>query len=136
MDFEEMLARWEASQRADYSAALEGRDDEEEPSAKPRSRAHLKRIAPQRSLDLHGYTAEEAGKSVTAFLKQAAVDGIDKVLIVHGKGYHSHRGVPILRKVVYECLDSSPFAGERGIPDRTLGGSGAVWVIIKQEKKK
>lgn len=130
MDFNEILAQWEASQ--EKGAIM---DDGRSSSYTKKNRppvSQLKRMRPQRVLDLHGSTAEEARESVHEFLKRASADGIWKVLIIHGKGYHSKSGIPVLRRVVYECLDESPYAGKRGIPDRTLGGSGAVWVFIKQ----
>jgi DNA-nicking Smr family endonuclease len=132
MDFEQLFEQWERSRPDLAEVAMEGREEPEDKPQLPKSR--LKRLKPQRTLDLHGYTAEEASAAVDAFLKESSESGVQKVLIIHGKGYHSQQGVPVLRKVVYHCLDASPYAGERGIPERNLGGSGAVWVLLKQKK--
>lgn len=130
MDFGDILAQWEAAQ--EKGAIMDdGRSSSYTEERRRSTVSQLKRMKPQRVLDLHGSTAEEARELVHEFLKRASADGICKVLIIHGKGYHSKSGIPVLRRVVYECLDESPHAGKRGVPDRTLGGSGAVWVSIK-----
>lgn len=82
-------------------------------------------------LDLHGLTVEEASKMTLQFLSDAHTKGLYKVMIIHGKGHHSKEGRGVLRDVVYRCLESSPHAGQHGIPEQADGGSGAVWVVIK-----
>lgn len=82
------------------------------------------------TLDLHGLTAEEARGAVEEFLKASKRRGYRKILIIHGKGYHS-AGKPVLKAEVIKILERSPFAGEFGTADRKEGGSGAVWVLLK-----
>lgn len=136
MSFEDILAKWEAEHGADYIDISEGRIEEtDEPRKIQQRKARLKRMKPQKTLDLHGMTADQAAEQVFEFLSASAAEGLEKVLLIHGKGYHSDKGIPVLKKVAYECLESSPYAGEHGIPDRTLGGSGAVWVILKYTKE-
>ncbi len=96
----------------------------------PVSAGKLKKMQPQRSLDLHGLTAAEARSELSAFLSKAKSDGLKKVLIIHGKGYHS-AGKPVLKDEVVRFLERCNDAGTFGTAPRDLGGSGATWVLIK-----
>ena len=96
----------------------------------PVSRRKLIRMSVQKSLDLHGLTVEEAETEVKNFLQQSKREGLRKVLIIHGKGYHS-AGKPVLKREVLKLLEKNPAAGEFGTADRKDGGSGAVWVLLK-----
>ena len=42
-----------------------------------------------RSIDLHGYTLDEANKTIEAFINTAFSENINKLVIVTGKGLHS-----------------------------------------------
>ena len=43
-----------------------------------------------RSIDLHGYTLEEANKSIQDFINKAYEKNINKLIVVTGKGIHSN----------------------------------------------
>lgn len=101
-----------------------------ETKAVPVSRKKLVKMPAERSLDLHGLTADEACSEVEAFLRESKRRGLKKVLIIHGKGYHSS-GEPVLKKEVFRLLERNSLAGEFGAADRKEGGSGAVWVLLK-----
>ena len=106
-------------------------DKDERPSSNRNvSRKKLLKQSVQKKLDLHGLTAEEARSEVENFLKEAKKQGLRKVLIIHGKGYHS-AGRPVLKNEVIKLLERSPLAGEFGTAERKDGGSGAVWVLLK-----
>ena len=90
----------------------------------------LKKMKPQDKLDLHGYTVAEAELELERFLQNSKKRGLRKVLIVHGKGNHSEKE-PVLKNTVYTYLRRCSFTGMTGTPDQALGGSGAVWVIIR-----
>ena len=122
MDMDELLRRYPPEDK-DKNSPGTGR-------ARTVSRKKLIKQPSQRSLDLHGCTAEEARAEVERFLKECRRRGLRKVLIIHGKGYHSE-GRPVLKKEVFRLLEQSPLAGEFGQADRAEGGSGAVWVILK-----
>jgi DNA-nicking Smr family endonuclease len=96
----------------------------------PVSKKKLRKKPAESVLDLHGLTAEEARVEVENFLKQSKINGFRKVLIIHGKGYHSS-GKPVLKGEVVKLLEKNPVAGEFGTADRKDGGSGAVWVLLK-----
>ena len=42
-----------------------------------------------KSIDLHGYTLEEANKSIQDFINKSYEDNINKLIVVTGKGIHS-----------------------------------------------
>ena len=51
---------------------------------------HKKNKNPKvRSIDLHGYTLDEANKTIEDFINKAFSENINKLIIVTGKGLHS-----------------------------------------------
>jgi len=42
-----------------------------------------------RSIDLHGYSLEEANKKISSFVKECFLQGVDKINIITGKGLRS-----------------------------------------------
>ncbi len=85
----------------------------------------------QDHLDLHGLVVTEARALLAAFLAQAVRRGLRCVRIVHGKGYRSDRGEPVLKAKV---------AGWLAQRDEVLayvqardqdGGGGAVLVLLR-----
>jgi DNA-nicking Smr family endonuclease len=88
-------------------------------------------LSPQASIDLHGMGAREAETALELFLEDSARRGLEKVLVVHGKGNHS-AGEPVLRRVARTTIEHCPWAGRSGEADRAQGGSGAVWVAIRK----
>ena len=92
----------------------------------------LLRIEPQEKLDLHGLTIDEAVARTDLFLRSSSDDGLRKVLIVHGKGNHSTAGQPVLKSAIRDFVRRHPLCAEMGVPDRGLGGEGAIWVILRR----
>lgn len=151
-DFGEILEKWERKKRketilgddADTLAAMidqypPGESDVPEDDAadelglneeETRRQRSLKRLPPEDSLDLHGMSGNHARRSIRRFLTESRARGLKKVLIVHGKGNHS-QSEPILKRITLEELEASSIAGQSGTPPRELGGSGAIWVAIK-----
>lgn len=148
VSFDDILRQWEAGRPArragrenPASRALDdwlerhppspeaGREDGAGPSAAERA-AELRRLRPQAELDLHGLRAEEVEPALERFVSASRRQGLRKVLIIHGKGRHS-QGEPVLHRLVRRYLERSPHAGAFGEADRTLGGSGAVWVVLR-----
>lgn len=91
----------------------------------------IRDLRPQAHLDLHGYSAADAEKALDAFLEGAARAGLEKVLVVTGKGVHS-KGEPVLGKTARRVLEASPYAGRFGMADPEDGGSGALWAIVRK----
>ena len=52
---------------------------------------NLKKIYRQkvRSIDLHGYTLDQANQKISDFISQSYIAGINKLIVVTGKGLHS-----------------------------------------------
>jgi DNA-nicking Smr family endonuclease len=94
----------------------------------------LAELRPQAVLDLHGMTGEEAEAAVTEFVRTSSRMGLEKVLVIHGKGLHSS-GAPVLKKAARRALEGLPLAGRFGEADRADGGSGALWVLIRGPRR-
>ena len=99
-----------------------------------------------RSIDLHGYTLEEANKSIKNFIIKSYQEKINKLIVVTGKGIHSQtekdpyvsKDLSILKfsvpefisnnknlmKIIYEMKDAK-------IED---GGAGAFYIFLKKNK--
>ena len=99
-----------------------------------------------RSIDLHGYTLEEANKYIESFIIKSYQENINKLIVVTGKGIHSQnekdpyvsKDLSILKysvpefisnnnnlmKIIYEMKDAK-------IED---GGTGAFYIFLKKNK--
>ena len=99
-----------------------------------------------KSIDLHGYSLEEANKSIEDFIVKSYQEKINKLLVVTGKGIHSQnekdpyvsKDLSILKysvpefisnnknlmKIIYEMKDAK-------IED---GGSGAFYIFLRKNK--
>ena len=99
-----------------------------------------------RSIDLHGYSLEEANKSIESFIIKSYQEKINKLIVVTGKGIHSQNekdpyvskdlsilkySVPEfisknknLKNIIYEITDAK-------IED---GGEGAFYIFLKKNK--
>ncbi len=93
----------------------------------------LRRMNVQATLDLHGETQKESGEMITSFISESVEHGLRKVSIITGKGLHSESGTSVLRDYTFSLLSSSPFVQETGSAPLNRGGSGAVWVILKEK---
>lgn len=91
----------------------------------------IKRMRPQAVLDLHGKTAAEADALIVDFLLSGSRSGLEKVLIIHGKGLHSMTE-HVMTDVVRRALETNGLAGSFGPADRNQGGRGASWVRIRK----
>ena len=98
-----------------------------------------------KSLDLHGFTLEEANKKVESFLVNCFDQKISKVKIVTGKGLHSNndkdpyisKEYGILKNSVPEFIKNNPNLTKiiKSITDAEIvdGGSGALYVFLKKK---
>ena len=99
-----------------------------------------------KSIDLHGYSLEEANKSIEKFIVTSYQEKINKLIVVTGKGIHSQnekdpyvsKDLSILKysvpefisnnknlmKIIYEMKDAK-------IED---GGSGAFYIYLRKKK--
>ena len=110
--------------------------------------ANLKQNQRQKvkSIDLHGYTLDQANKKIEDFINQNFLAGIKKLIVVTGKGLHSEneknpyisRDLSILKNSVPEYIKNNKNLmnkiyefGEAKIED---GGSGAFYIFLKKPK--
>jgi DNA-nicking Smr family endonuclease len=99
-----------------------------------------------KSIDLHGYTLDQANKSIENFIIKSYQESINKLIVVTGKGLHSQNekdpyvskelsilkySVPEfisknkdLMNIIYEIKDAN-------IED---GGEGAFYIFLKKNK--
>ena len=98
-----------------------------------------------RSIDLHGYTLDEANKSIEDFIKKAFSENVNKLIVVTGKGLHSEnekdpyisKDLGILKYSVPEFItnNSSLMSMINEITDAKIedGGGGAFYIFLKKK---
>ena len=111
------------------SSGLESDDDRQ---ARIQNAQRLRNLAPEATIDLHGKTAAEAEADLGRFLAACSREGLEKVLIIHGKGNHSENE-GIMTDLVRRVLENSDLAARFGFEDRQHGGRGATWVILREK---
>ena len=99
-----------------------------------------------RSIDLHGYTLDEANKSIEDFIKKAFSENVNKLIVVTGKGLHSEnekdpyvsKDLGILKYSVPEFITSNASLMNmiNEITDAKIedGGGGAFYIFLKKNK--
>ncbi|MBV8055347.1 MAG: Smr/MutS family protein [Deltaproteobacteria bacterium] len=107
----------------------------------PRLVTRLRRgdFSMQAHIDLHGMTQLDAKAALTDFILESVRKGRRAVLVVHGRGLRSPGGRPVLKHAAAQWLSHGTigayvlaFATAR-IYD---GGAGAVWVLLRRERKR
>jgi DNA-nicking Smr family endonuclease len=139
MDFGDILEQWDKikeDEPSETGAGLRGKGIEDADSSdrpdREVSRRRLESLKPQATLDLHGMTADEAESAIRSFIDASAREGMEKVLVIHGKGLHSEGGRSVLKSVARSTLEAHPLAGRIGEAASNEGGSGALWVAIRK----
>ena len=99
-----------------------------------------------RSIDLHGYTLDEANKTIENFINKAFLENINKLIVVTGKGLHSEnekdpyvsKELSILKYSVPEFISNNNNLMSKiyEITDAKIedGGSGAFYIYLKKNK--
>ena len=105
------------------------------------------KIFSTKSIDLHGYTLEEANKAVENFITQSFKDSVNRLIVVTGKGIHSNneknpyvsKDLSILKFSVPEFISNNQKLMRMiyDIQDAKIedGGSGAFYIYLKKNKK-
>ena len=98
-----------------------------------------------KSIDLHGYTLEEANKTIEKFIYQSFANKINKLIVVTGKGLHSQneknpyvsKDLSILKYSVPEFIENNKSLMNiiDEIKDASIedGGSGAFYIFLKKK---
>ena len=99
-----------------------------------------------KSIDLHGYTLEEANKTIEKFIKKSFSEKINKLIVVTGKGIHSQneknpyvsKNFSILKYSVPEFIENNKNLMNiiNDIKDASIqdGGSGAFYIFLKKNR--
>ena len=99
-----------------------------------------------RSIDLHGYTLDEANKTIEAFINKAFSENINKLVIVTGKVLHSEnekdpyvsKDLSILKYSIPEFItnNASLMNMINEITDAKIedGGGGVFYIFLKKNK--
>ena len=130
MNFGDILDKWESSQKnqiIDKDAAAQKLEAQKNASRS----SFIQKLAPQDTLDLHGMTQDEAWKALNDFVANARRRGLQKILIIHGKGIHSTDSGGVLGSVVKKFIEGDQRLGASGKADKFHGGSGATWVAVR-----
>jgi len=104
-----------------------------------------KKISKIASIDLHGYTLDEANLKIENFINKSHDEGVSKIIIVTGKGLHSQndkdpyvsKKLGILKYSVPEFIknNSSLINKISEIKDAEIqdGGAGAFYIFLKKK---
>ena len=99
-----------------------------------------------RSIDLHGYSLEEANKSIEDFIIKSYQEKINKLIVVTGKGIHSQnekdpyvsKDLSILKYSVPEFIKKNVDLMKKIYEIKNAeiedGGSGAFYIYLKRKK--
>jgi len=99
-----------------------------------------------KSIDLHGYTLEEANKTIEEFIHKSFRDKINKLIVVTGKGLHSQnkkdpyvsKDLGILKYSVPQFIENNLNLRKKiiEIKDANIedGGSGAFYIFLKKNR--
>ncbi len=99
-----------------------------------------------KSLDLHGYTLEQANIAIEQFILKSFEEKVGKLIIVTGKGIHSDvekdpyvsKDLSILKYSVPEFINNNQNLMKiiTDIKDATIedGGSGAFYIYLRKKK--
>ncbi len=83
-------------------------------------------------LDLHGQTVEHAAQALTDFLQTVQTDQQQCVLVIHGRGYRSELGRPVIKAQIKQWLRATPEVIAYCSAQAKHGGTGAVYVLLKR----
>ena len=98
------------------------------------------------TIDLHGFTLEEANKKIQNFILKAFDDKVSKLIIVTGKGIHSDveknpyvsKDLSILKYSVPEFISNNQNLMKiiHEMQDAKIedGGAGAFYILLKKNK--
>ena len=109
----------------------------------------LKKIRHEKikKIDLHGYSLQEANKSVESFIQKCFDNNVTKIVVITGKGLRSKnkenpylsKDLSILKYSVPEFIENNSLLNKMiiEITDAKIedGGSGAFYIYLKNKFK-
>ena len=99
-----------------------------------------------RSIDLHGYSLDEANKTIENFINKAFSENVNRLIVITGKGLHSEnekdpyvsKDLGILKYSVPEFITNNKDLNSKvnEITDAKVedGGGGAFYIYLKRNK--
>ncbi len=105
-----------------------------------------KKIFKTKSIDLHGFTLEEANKTIKKFIDDSYAQNVNKIVVVTGKGLHSQnasdpyvsKDLSILKHSIPDFIRKNNNLMNKIIElkeaDIKDGGSGAFYIYLKKFK--
>ena len=84
------------------------------------------------SIDLHGLTRTQALQELHEFIHECMAQGMKNLQVVHGKGYKSVEGKPVLKPSVAAWLRQMPEVLAYAPCLSRDGGEGALYVLVKR----
>ena len=128
--------------KKDWQTFISSKDKIPDKDLKPEFKNPLR----TRSLDLHGYTLEQANTAIEKFILKSFEEKIGKLIIVTGKGIHSDvekdpyvsKDLSILKYSVPEYINNNQKLIKiiTDIQDASVedGGSGAFYIFLKKNR--
>ena len=99
-------------------------------------------------IDLHGFTLQEANKTIEKFINDSYDHNVSKIVVVTGKGLHSSvekdpyvsKDLSILKYSVPDFIENNPDLMKKVIEIKDAavkdGGSGAFYIFLKKNNNK
>ena len=106
-----------------------------------------KRKISTKTIDLHGYSLENANKTINEYIRNSYSENIKRLIVITGKGLRSNtqtdpyvsKDLSILRNSVPEFIknniDLMKLIKEIKIADKEEGGKGALIIYLKNSKE-
>ena len=106
-----------------------------------------KKVNKIKSIDLHGYSLDEANETIKNFIIKCFNDGVNKLIVVTGKGLHSEnekdpyvsKDLGILKYSVPEFINNDQDLSEKIIEIKNAniedGGEGAFYIFLRKKNK-
>jgi len=103
-----------------------------------------KKIGKTKNFDFHGFSLDEANKTINKLIKGSYKNGVRKLVVVTGKGIHSDneknpyrsKDLGILKYSMPEYIKNTPdlmkLINEIKEADVEDGGSGAFYIFLKK----
>ena len=100
-----------------------------------------------KKIDLHGYSIEEANKTIEQFIQKCFYENVTKIIVITGKGLRSKnvenpylsRDLSILKYSVPEFIENKKSLTQFIIDTTDAkiedGGSGAFYIYLKNKNK-
>jgi len=85
----------------------------------------------QDELDLHGLRRDDARNAIAQFLQKAAQRNYRCVCVIHGRGFGSRGGEPVLKSMVHSWLVQTDGVIAFTQAHAAEGGEGALMVLLR-----